>query len=112
MSSQPPAYAAVDPVTPSEPPKLGFGARLSNVFFAPSEAFADVNRAAQPVLPILALILFSMASVFVLNVRIKPDFHAISVEQTEKRLGKSISELEGQQRDQAETGIKISDFIQ
>ena len=112
MSSQPPPYAAPSqPAQVSDPPRLGFGARLSNVFFAPSETFADVNRAAKPLLPLIVFMLVILLQILVVNVRVKPDYHAIVVEQTEKRAGKSISDMEGQERQQAETGIKIGETI-
>jgi hypothetical protein len=112
MSSQPPPYAATNPpVQDTVPPKLGFGARFSNVYFSPSETFADVNRAAKPLLPLIAFMLVIMLQLLVINIRVKPDYHAIVVEQTEKRAGKSISDMEGQERQQAEMGIKIGEKI-
>jgi hypothetical protein len=112
MSSQPPPYAATNqPAQNSEPPKLGFGARFSNMFFAPSETFADVNRASKPLLPLIALMVVVLLQIFVVNMRVKPDYHAIVVEQTEKRAGKSISDMEGQERQQAEVGVKIGETI-
>src|SRR5882724_550744 len=112
MSSQPPPNASTNqPVQDVVPPKLGFGARFSNVYFSPSETFADVNRAAKPLLPLIAFMLVILLQILVINIRVKPDYHAIVVEQTEKRAGKSISDMEGQERQQAEMGIKIGEKI-
>jgi len=116
MSSQPPpSYAATNqPVQDSEPPKLGFGGRLTNVFFAPSETFADVNRAAKPVLPIIALCLVSLLGSFLIQWRLHPDFGAIArqkVEQSLEAQGKTIDDLNDQQKQGIEMQVKWSGII-
>ncbi|HZS45875.1 MAG TPA: YIP1 family protein [Blastocatellia bacterium] len=111
MSSQPPAYAAVDyQNTPSEPPKLGFGARLINVLFSPSETFADVNRAPKPVLPIIAVILLGITGGFLIQARLHLDAGAIMLQKVDESLarqGKTRDDMPQQQKDAIEAQAKF-----
>ena len=115
MSSQPPPYVASNaPTQESEPPKLGFGARLTNVFFAPSETFADVNRAPKPLLPVLAIMVVTVLVSLITNWRIQPDYHQMVLNQIEQQLaakGETMDDIPEQQKQGMEIGIKIQETI-
>jgi Yip1 domain. len=115
MSSQPPPYAAPNlPSQVSEPPKLGFVERLTNIFFSPSETYADVNRAPKPIAPILVIMLATVLFSLIANWRIKPDYHQMVVNQIEQQLavqGKTMDDIPENQRQGMQVSIKIQEFI-
>src|SRR4051812_43649076 len=102
MSSQPPPYAASNQSPEiSEPPKLGFVDRFINVFFTPSETFADVKRAPKPLLPLIAVIVTGVLFTLILNARIHPDYHQMVINMTDQQLaakGQTLNDLPEQQR--------------
>ena len=113
MSSQPPPYAASSqPTQVSEPPKLGFTNRFINVFFTPSETFADVNRAPKPLLPLIMIIVTGVLFTLIINARIHPDYHQMVINMTDQQLaakGQTLNDLPQQQRDATEMGMKFQE---
>ena len=112
MSSQPPPFVPIaQPEHVYEPPKLGFGARVMNVFFSPSETFADINRAAKPFLPLIVVALVVMFGGFAVALRLHPDGAAIArqkIEEALARQGKTMDDIPEQQRGFMEKQIEWS----
>ena len=95
MGQNAPAYPeygapAVPPsqVVPEEPARLNWMQRLTGVLFSPGETFEDVNRKPTILVPIIILVVLTMATLYFINWRVKPDIAKLTREQMIKTIEK------------------------
>jgi len=114
MPDLPPAYGAPQPqdqVAAEEPARLGPFARLTGTLLSPGETFADVNRKATWIAPMIIAIATVIAATFFFQWRVNPDWDSIMRNTIKKQVEKSnqsITEEQLQQR--VDIGKKIAKF--
>jgi hypothetical protein len=98
-----PPYAAPqkpDQTPVEEPARLGPFARLTGTLLSPGETFADVNRKATIIAPMIIAVLTVLASTLFFQWRVHPDWDSIFRAQIKKRLEKTNQTLTEEQMQQ------------
>ena len=91
---------------PVEPAKLGAGARLMGTLLSPGETFADVNRKPDWIVPLIILILLTVATTFFVNWKLKPDMDKITREQIRKQVERSGGQMPPEEQIQQQVAIQ------
>jgi hypothetical protein len=115
LENQPPAapvYAA--PIVPqqdipTEPARMGAGARLINTIFSPGETFADVNRKPDWIVPLIIMVLIAASTSFFINWRLNPDMDKL----TRDRIRKQVDRFGGQMppEEQIQKQVEIAKVV-
>ncbi|HZM89269.1 MAG TPA: Yip1 family protein [Blastocatellia bacterium] len=90
-----------------EPARLGPFARLTGTLLSPGETFEDVNRKPTWLAPLLIASVTMLAFSLFFEWKVKPDWNKFFLTMTEKRMGKSISELPPDQQDQVKKQLEF-----
>jgi hypothetical protein len=98
---------------PAEPARMGPGARLIGSLMSPGETFADVNRKADWIVPLIILILMTVATTFFVNWKLKPDYEKITREQIRKTVERSGGQMPPEEQIQQQVAFQkaIAKFI-
>ena len=106
--------AAAQPGAPGQP-TMSEGARLVNVFFSPSETFADINRRPSWWLPWLVLALVTIAATVTLNQKIGASQLAQNMVANNPKLSDQFDKMPADQKEIAmsriEFGMKYGGYI-
>jgi len=105
-----PPTAKIEPEA-EEPAKIGPVGRLTGVLFSPGETFQDVNRKPTIVVPLVMLVVLSLAGYFVFVWKAKPNWDAVIRAQVKKQAERSGQPIpEEQLQRQVDIGKKIATF--
>jgi hypothetical protein len=98
---------------PAEPARMGAGARLIGAIMSPGETFADVNRKADWIVPLIILVLLTVGTTFFVTWRLKPDAEKITREAIRKQVERRGGQMPPEEQIQQQISFqkKLAPFI-